>query len=88
VTRQQLLVLWLSEPALDASVVAWAMHDDAMADDVPSTHPYSTAAAAVADGWRVIQITPRTPPAPGHEHVNSTLPNEFVLERLADDQPG
>ena len=36
------------------------------------------------DGWRVIQVSPPLAPPPGSEHLNSTLPNEYVLERLVD----
>ncbi len=83
-SSQQVLVLWLSEPAVDAAVVAWALHGGAPADHDGSAPPYGSAAAAMADGWRVVQITPSTPMAPGHEHLNTTLPNEFVLERIVD----
>lgn len=84
--RQQVLVLWLASPSLDAHVLGWSFFDGAAgAGEVPEGEPpYSSGLAALQDGWRLLQTSPPTPPVPGHEREISHLKHEFVLERLVD----
>ena len=86
--RQQVLILYLATPALDSEVCAWTLYDGTGRSrpttgdsDVP---PYATGLAALQDGWRLLQISPVAPPAPGHEYDVSTLRNEFVFERVVE----
>ena len=84
--RQQVLFLWLSEPAMNSPVVAWAFYDgaDGLRPLPSGDQPYPDALAALRDGWRVFQVSQQQAPVPGSEHVNAHLLNEFVLERLVD----
>ncbi len=82
--RQQVLYLWLAEGALDTPVVAWAFHDgtEGRGPGLPDGEPpYATGAAALADGWLLLQSPPPPPVQAGAEHETSYLQNEFVLER-------
>jgi hypothetical protein len=87
-TRQQVLILYLATSALDSDVCAWTLYDGTGRSrpttgdsDVP---PYPTGLAALVDGWRLVQLSPVQPPAPGHEYDVSTLRHEFVFERLVE----
>jgi hypothetical protein len=84
--RQQVLVLYLSNSSLDAPVVAWGAWDGTGATrptagdaDEP---PYETGVGALLDGWRLFQVSPLLPPAPGHEYDTSFLKHEFFFEKL------
>lgn len=84
--RQQVLVLYLSSSALDASVVGWSVYDGSGATS-PTTGdsdepPYGTGLEALLDGWRLIQASPLQPPYPGHEYDVSFLKHEFFFEKL------
>lgn len=84
--RQQVLVLYLSTSALDASVVGWSVYDGTGATS-PTTGdsdepPYSSGLEALLDGWRLIQVSPLQPPYPGHEYDVSFLKHEFFFEKL------
>lgn len=86
--RQQVLYLWLAGSSLDEQVVAWAFHDGSggaglplPAPDGEGQPPYSSGVRALEDGWMLLQSAQLVPPAPGHEHLNSYLEYEFVLER-------
>lgn len=87
--RQQVLVLCLRTPELDAPVTAWSFYDgsgrgerlEARSHGRP---PYDTGVAALEDGWRLIQLGPPSPPPPGDEHRVSFLKHEYVFERLVD----
>ena len=68
--RQQVLFLYLASSALDAAVVGWSSYDGAGEGPTPPveaepTAPYRTGLDALRDGWRLIQVSPLTPPAPG-----------------------
>jgi hypothetical protein len=85
--RQQLLYLWLAEGALDTPVVAWAFHDGSAGrgSALPEADPpYPTGAAALEDGWFLLQSPSPWPRPPGTEYDVGTLPNEFVFERRVD----
>lgn len=84
--RQQVLVLYLASSALDAAVVGWSVYDGTGATS-PTTGdsdepPYETGLEALRDGWRLIQVSPLSPPYPGHEYDVSFLKHEFFFEKL------
>lgn len=86
--RQQVLVLYLNDSALDSPVRGWSVYDGA-AQGRPTTGdgieaPYETGLDALKDGWRLFQASQLIPPIPGHEHDTSFLKHEFWFERLAD----
>ncbi|MFD7454370.1 hypothetical protein [Kitasatospora sp. NPDC059827] len=86
--RQQVLVLYLSNSALDSSVVGWARYDGTGRTS-PTTGdsdepPYGTGVAALRDGWRLFQAAQLIPPHPGHEYDVSFLKHEFFFERIVD----
>jgi len=87
--RQQVLVLYLAGSALDSHVVGWSLYDGASDEPPPPveerpTPPYPTGLDALRDGWRLIQLSPLLPPAPGSERQVSYLKHEFIFERLVD----
>jgi len=89
VPKQQLLILYAANPSPDSSVGAWSFFDGtgrktrmAGDDDKP---PYASVLAAMRDGWRVIQMPPLRPAAPGAEHDTAFLQYEFVLEKLVQE---
>lgn len=90
--RQQVLFLWLDDSSLHARVRAWSYHDgsapgtDLEIDD--GGVPYATGEAALADGWRLIQVSPLETAAPGDEHRIGHLRHEFVFERIVDTPEG
>ncbi|MCZ6870291.1 MAG: hypothetical protein O7G84_12385 [Gammaproteobacteria bacterium] len=86
--RQKVMVLYLANSALDSRVVAWALYDGTgqhrhMAGD-DETPPYETGLDALADGWRLLQMSPLTPEPSGEEFDTSYLKYEFVFEQLID----
>ena len=87
-TRQQVLILYLATSALESEVCAWTLYDGTgrsrpTTGDTDSP-PYVTGLAALTDGWRLVQMSPVLPPAPGHEYDVSTLRHEFMFERLVE----
>ncbi|NBC23020.1 MAG: hypothetical protein GVY21_06045 [Gammaproteobacteria bacterium] len=87
-TRQQVLVLYLENSALDSAVVGWSVYDGTgqdrhMAGDAESP-PYHSGLAALRDGWRLIQASPLLPHAGGDEFRTGYLKYEFFFERLVD----
>jgi hypothetical protein len=85
--RQQVLLLCLRTPELEAPVIAWSFADgsgrrDTLEGRSEGRPPYDTGVAALEDGWRLIQMAPAVPPPPGDEHRVSFLKHEFVFERL------
>jgi hypothetical protein len=84
--RQQVLFLWLASSSLDATVLGWAFHDGtAGAGPQPDGDPpYASGVAALVDGWRLLQVSPLVPAAPGHERETSFLKHEFVFERIVE----
>ena len=86
--RQQVLVLYLKNSALDSGVAAWAMYDGTgrerhMAGDADEP-PYGTGLAALQDGWRLIQASPLVDHGVGDEFRTGYLKYEFFFERLID----
>jgi hypothetical protein len=85
--RQQVLLLCLKTPQLDAPVTAWTFYDgsghrESMEASALGRPPYSSGVAALEDGWRLIQMAPAIPPVSGDEHRVSFLKHEFVFERF------
>ncbi|WP_030238055.1 hypothetical protein [Streptomyces sp. NRRL S-350] len=85
--RQQVLVLYLDNSALDSRVLGWSLYDGtgrtsptAGDGDEP---PYPSGVAALCDGWRLIQASQLLPPPPGGEYDVSFLKHEFFFERFA-----
>jgi len=85
-TRQQVLVLYLNNSALDSPVRGWAVYDGTDRarhttgdSDQP---PYKSGLDALKDGWRLFQASQLIPPTPGHEYDTSFLKHEFYFERL------
>jgi len=91
--RQKLLILYLSNSALDSPVVGWARHDgldhasppEPGAEDEPV---YARGVDALRDGWRLIQASPLTAHAPGSEFTTAYLKYEFLFEKLVDSAEG
>lgn len=84
--RQQVLMVWLASPSLDSRVLGWSFFDGTAGagPQLDADPPYPTGVAALVDGWRLLQMSPLTPPAPGHERETSFLKHEFVFERTID----
>jgi len=84
--RQQVLMVWLASPTLDARVLGWSFHDGTagVGPQPELDPPYSTGTAALVDGWRLLQLSTLTPPIPGHERDVSFLKHEFVFERMVE----
>lgn len=88
--RQQVLVLYLSNSALDASVIAWARYDGTDSqENAPMTGdtsepPYATGVDALRDGWRLIQASPLVAHVPGTEFTTAYLKYEFFFEKLIE----
>ena len=90
VLRQQVLVLYLVNSALDSSVAGWSRYDGTGRTS-PTTGdgeepPYETGLDALKDGWRLIQAAQLIPPYPGHEYDVSFLKHEFFFERIVQVQ--
>lgn len=90
VLRQQVLVLYLLNSALDSNVVGWSQYDGTGRTS-PTTGdsaepPYESGLAALKDGWRLIQAAQLIPPYPGHEYDVSFLKHEFFFERIVQVQ--
>lgn len=86
--RQQILILHLAHPDLDAQTVAWALYDGAAPRDMiqmqsgdQDTPPYRSVLDAMRDGWFVLQISHLPYFVHGQEHETGHLPYEYVLER-------
>jgi hypothetical protein len=86
--RQQVLVLYLADSALDSGVVGWSLYDGT-GRELPvtgdeDTPPFETGLDALKAGWRVIQFPQLIPPYPGLEYSTSFLKHEFIFERLEE----
>ncbi|MDX2051646.1 MAG: hypothetical protein SFV15_04585 [Polyangiaceae bacterium] len=88
-TRQQVLVLYLSHPALDSRVVAWSFYDgtgkyrrEAFGPELEP--PYANGIQALEDGWRLIQYPRLENPAPGREYEVGYFQSEFVFEKVLE----
>jgi hypothetical protein len=93
VLRQQVLVLYLANSALDSYVIGWSQYDGtgrtSPATGDSEEPPYETGLDALKDGWRLFQAAQLIPPYPGHEYDISFLKHEFFFERIVsvDAQP-
>lgn len=88
--RQQVLVLYLRDSALDSGVLAWAIYDGSgrerhMAGDSDAP-PYPTGLAALEDGWRLIQAAPLPPHEVGGEFRTGYLKYEFFFEKMVGNE--
>lgn len=86
--RQQVMVLYLSDSALDAGVVAWASYDGTgrethMAGDADEP-PYRSGLDALQDGWRLIQASPLIDHVSGDEFRTGYLRYEFFFEKMVE----
>ena len=84
--RQQVMVLYTTNSALDTGVVAWAFYDGTGANrhmsgdcDEP---PYQTGLEALKDGWRLIQASPLVSHVSGDEFRTDYLKYEFFFEKM------
>ena len=89
--RQQVLVLWLKDSALDSPVAAWSEWDGTgqarhIAGD-SETPPYANGVMALRDGWRLFQTSQLHEHAPGAEYRLGYLKYEFWFEKLIETQP-
>ncbi len=86
--RQQVMVLYLANSALDSGVIAWAFYDGTggkrhMSGDTDEV-PYTTGLDALLDGWRLIQASPLVSHATGEEFKTDYLKYEFLFEKLVN----
>jgi len=86
--RQTVLVLYLSNSALDSAVVGWSRYDGTgqtrhMAGDSEEP-PYRTGLDALKDGWRLFQASQLLPHQRGAEFDVSYLKYEFWFEQLSE----
>ena len=84
-------MLWLADSSLDAPAVAWSEWDGTgasshMAGDLDEP-PYASGLAALRDGWRLFQVSPLLPHAPGTETQTSYLKYEFWFEQIVEVAP-
>lgn len=79
-------MMWLASPVLDSRVLGWSFYDGSAGagPQLQGDPPYMSGTAALVDGWRLLQMSPLLPPAPGTERDTSFLRHEFVFERLVD----
>lgn len=87
-TRQQILILHLAAPDLEAKTVAWALYDGSKPkdelqmqtgdSDIPM---YESVLDAMRAGWNVIQLPAMPVFRSGYEFEQGHLPYEYVLER-------
>ncbi|MCB0064889.1 MAG: hypothetical protein KDE19_22345 [Caldilineaceae bacterium] len=86
--RQKVLVLYLSNSALDSQVKGWSLYDGTgktrYTTGDSDTPPYATGLEALQDGWRVIQFPQLIPPYPNMEYTTSFQMYEFIFEQLVD----
>jgi hypothetical protein len=86
--RQQVLILYLANSALDSPVKGWTVYDGT-GKSRPTTGdsdqpPYLSGLDALLDGWRVIQFPQLIPPYPGAEYNTSFQSYEFIFEKLKE----
>ena len=86
--RQQVLVLYLGNSALDSNVKGWTIYDgtgrEAHTTGDSAEAPYKTGMDALLDGWRVIQFPQLIPPYPGQEYITSFQRYEYIFEKLEE----
>ena len=86
--RQKILILYLTDSALDSKVIGWTMYDGTGREshntgdsDQP---PYTTGLEALQAGWRAIQFSQLIPPYPGTEFSTSFYKYEIIFEQLEE----
>jgi hypothetical protein len=86
--RQNVLVLYLSNSALDSDVMGWSKYDGTGKENHTTGDsleaPYKTGLHALRDGWRVIQFPQLNPPYPGEEYSTSFMKYEFIFEKIEE----
>ena len=84
--RQKVLVLYLSNSALDSRVKGWSVYDgtgrEAHTTGDSGVAPYKSGLDALKDGWRMIQFPQLIPPYPNMEYSTSFQMYEFVFEQI------
>lgn len=85
--RQQVLILYLSNSALDSQVIGWSHYDGTggqvnMAGDSDEP-PYTSGLEAMQDGWRLFQASTLQPHVPGDEFRMGYLKYEFFFEKIS-----
>ena len=86
--RQQVMVLYTANSALDTGVIAWSFYDGTgktvhMAGD-QNDPPYRTGLDALFDGWRLIQASPLISHVSGDEFRTDYLKYEFFFEKMIE----
>ena len=83
--QQHLLYIWAEQDRIDSGVIAWNYLAPSTASSASTQNecPYASAAAAMADGWRVVSFPGVEYPL---ENAHNQLGFEFILERYF--QPG
>lgn len=86
--RQIIMVLYLSNSALDSDVRGWTIYDGTGKTSPTTgdseTPPYKTGLDAMLDGWRVIQFPQLIPPYKDMEYTTSYFKFEYIFEKMAD----
>ncbi len=86
--RQQVLVLYLANSALDSGVKGWTSYDGTGKKNYTTGDsleaPYKTGLDALLDGWRVIQFPQLIPPYPGEEYSTSFMKYEYIFEKIVE----
>lgn len=81
--RQQILVLYLENSALDSDTIGWARYDGTGENFYTTGDsfeaPYATALDALMDGWRLFQASQLIPGSHGDA---AFLKHEFLFERM------
>ena len=83
--RQKVMLLYLADSNLESHVVGWTLWDGTgerrhMSGDSDQP-PYPTGLDALLAGWRLFQLSPLVPEAPGFEFRTSYLKYEFAFEQ-------
>lgn len=86
--RQKIMILYLSNSALDSDVRGWTIYDGTGQTNPTTgdsdTPPYKTGLEAMQDGWRVIQFPQLIPPYPDLEYTTSYFKFEYVFEKMVE----
>ena len=90
---QDILVLFQTNPALDAAPVAWAHYEASKGTGIKdlieeSDPPYRNAMAAMRDGWEVIQMSEYKQRSEDDGYELGPIPYQTVLSRFNELQPG
>ena len=76
-------MMWLASPSMDSRVLGWSFYDGTAGSgpQLSGDPPYASGLDALQDGWHLLQVSPLTPPIPGHERETSFLKHEYVFVR-------